>query len=176
MKHSIAKHCPFTFRAFLESFRFEIPAGFCHDPRMRFANDRDLGVLCTDPFQVHEFIEHQGIFRLSDCTSVDLVVAYLARLQAITVYMSASGCVGWFSYSRHTSFDHPLEGYRATVCDHGESAARFPPAIAIVSLGRFIRDEDARPELRIYRGEYVRHESPGTPSEGRWELRCSLRW
>lgn len=60
---------------------------------------------------------------------------------------------------------HFMKEYRATVRDHGKFAERFLPAVAFVGLGSFIQGEDARSELRTFRGELVRDKLPGAPSE-----------
>lgn len=150
---SIAKHCALTFCAFHESCRFEVPSAFHHDPHMRHAKERDLCVLCAVSFRGHEFVEHHGIFRLFECTSVDPVVGYLAISQVLTVDWSAPGCVCWFSYSWDTSVVHLLEKRHATERDHGESVKHFVLAVTVTSLGRFIRVEDSRRELLGYCGK-----------------------
>lgn len=47
--------------------------------------------------------------------------------------------------------------------DHGEPAEHFSSAVAIISLERIFRIEDARHDLWVYRGEYVRDRLPGAP-------------
>lgn len=66
-------------------FSFGTPAGFRHALRMRFVNGRGFGVICAFPFRVREFIEHQGIYRLPECTFVDPAVGYLNVFQITTV-------------------------------------------------------------------------------------------
>lgn len=105
---------------------------------MRLIRDRDLGFLCTVPSRVRELIEHHEIFRLLKSTSVNLVVDYLTTRQMMMVDWRAPGCIGWFSYPWDTCVVLPQEEYCATVRDHGESAERFLPDDAVISLESFI--------------------------------------
>lgn len=72
-----------------------------------------------------------------------------------------------FSYSWNTNAVDSLNEFRAPVCDHGESAKRFLSAllVSVSSPGSFIRVEEARLELRVYIGQYIRNKLPGVPRE-----------
>lgn len=58
----IAEHFPLTFCTFFKSCRFGTSAEFRHGQRTRLIKDRDLGVFCTLPSRLREFIEYYGIF------------------------------------------------------------------------------------------------------------------
>lgn len=77
----------------------------------------------------------------------DPAAGYLAIRQMITIDWGAPRCVGWILYSWDTGAVFSLEEHLDTVRDHGESVERFLSAVAVVSLGSFIRVEDARRSL-----------------------------
>lgn len=74
---SIGEHSAWTSCAFLQWYFFSVLAFFRHESRKQLVKDSDVGVLRAVPFHVHEFIKHQGIFRLLICISVDPVIIYL---------------------------------------------------------------------------------------------------
>lgn len=120
-----------------DRYRFEFTAGFSHDLRMRLVKEKDLSVLSAVRSRMREFFDDHGIFRLSEHTSVDPVVDYLAVHQMMTVDRSGPGCVGRFPSLWNSGVVHVLEEYRTTSRDHGESTRRFLPAVAVVSLESF---------------------------------------
>lgn len=53
----------------------------------------------------------------------------------------------------------------AAVRYHFESTKRFLSAAAVLILESFVRIEDARYELQLYRGEYIRNKFPGASND-----------
>lgn len=74
-------------------------------------------------------------------------------------------CVFWLQYSCNTGFIRSLEECCATVRDHGENSKPSLPEVAVIPLARLIQVEDARHELGVYCGEYIREKFPGASSK-----------
>lgn len=132
---------------------------------MWMIKDLDLGVLRGILSHMREFIKHHEIFCQLKIIFVDSVVGYLAICQMMLVSWGAAGCVVLLSYPCDTGVVRPLKVYCASWRDHGEPAKRFLPTVAVVCLGRFIRNENAQRKLQVYCDEYNCYTLPGLLSK-----------
>lgn len=88
---------------------------------MRLVNGQELRVSCGFSRNFVSFITCRGIFRLLKCTSVKLVLGFVAAKQVMATDSSVPGCVLWVSYRWETGDDLRLKECIHVVGEHGRS-------------------------------------------------------
>lgn len=120
---------------------------------MRLDNDQGPDIIRGLLGDIVSLINFHEFFQLTESSSVDLVLGFLAVQQMMTMDWSAPGYASWFLYRWKAGEVPRSEKFVHVVREHRRSTGQVFSAVPVTTCNSYMTAKAVRQKLRIFQGE-----------------------